>query len=577
MRQSAKELYAYWLNSAVIDEASRQELAEIAENDSEIEERFYRDLEFGTGGMRGIIGAGTNRMNIYTVRRASQGLADYVIRQNGEQAGVVIGYDTRYFSDIFAQETAKVLLANNIRVYLFDCVHATPEVSFAIRYYHAAAGVMITASHNPKEYNGYKAYGADGAQFPPEASDVIVAAINGKDIFQDVRVADSENWQSNSLLQMIGQEVDQAFLDAVCAQRINPDAIASVAEDFRLVYTPFHGTGLRPVTQVFERIGLKHVIVEPQQAKPDPSFPTVKSPNPEDREGFSLAIALAKKHNASLIIGTDPDADRVGVVVRDANGEYQTLTGNQTGALLCEYILSSKKEKGLLKPDSTIIKTIVTSELAQAIADAYDVHLINVLTGFKYIAEKIAGFEQSGKGVYEFGFEESYGYLPGTYARDKDAVGASMLIAEMAAVYQAKHMTLYDALMQLYQKYGFYREQTVSVVMPGKDGMQKMADIMQSIRTNLPDEFGGIGIETTQDYLNNTQYNSDGSTQQIGDFPSSNVLKFKLADKKTFVVIRPSGTEPKIKLYIGTAAETAADAESQMNYLSGAMRSYLAF
>ena len=575
MRKTSQQLYDYWLEHDNIDKEVKEELLSIADLKNEIEERFYRDLEFGTGGMRGIIGAGTNRMNIYTVRRATQGLAQYVLENNGANSGVVIGYDTRYLSDVFAKETARVLVANGIKTYLFDSIHATPEVSFAIRYYKAAAGVMITASHNPKEYNGYKAYGPDGAQFPPEASDAIVEVVNNCDIFKDVKVIDDSELETSDLFELIGKEVNEKFIDAVCEQAVNPDIIKEVGDDFKIVYTPLHGTGLRPVTAVLERIGMKNIIIEPKQAAPDPSFSTVKSPNPEEKEAFTNAIELAKENNASIIIGTDPDADRVGVVVRDSEGEYRVLTGNQTGALLCEYILSAKKAKNTLVPDSTIVKTIVTSDMGKAIAKNYGVKVVEVLTGFKYIAEKIAEFEKTGSNVYEFGYEESYGYLPGTYARDKDSVASVMLIVEMAAAYRAKNMTLYDGLIQLFERYGYHAEKTVSVVMPGKDGMKQISDTMKRIRENMPGELGGIKIKQTQDYLSGICRDADGETHSVGDFPTSDVLKFCLADDKTFVVVRPSGTEPKIKLYICTAASTAEEAQSQLNYMTGAVRGYL--
>lgn len=575
MENTAQQAYQQWLTSDAVDDASKQELEAIASDSKEIEERFYRYLAFGTAGMRGIIGAGTNRMNVYTVRHATQGLAQYVLAKGGADKGVVIGYDTRYFSDVFAREAARVLVANGIKVYLFTTIHATPEVSFAIRYYKAASGVMITASHNPKEYNGYKAYGPDGAQLPPEGSDMISAFLGKINIFTGIKTVSDEALDSSPLLNQIGEAVDEAFLNAVQKISIDPDVIASVADEFKLVYTPFHGTGLRPVTEILKRIGVKHVIVEPNQAKPDPAFPTVESPNPENPEGFAMAVELAKKENASMIVGTDPDADRVGVVVRDAEGEYRVLTGNQTGALLCEYILSSKQEKGLLSPKSTIITTVVTSDIGRAIAAHYGVQVVDVLTGFKWIAEKIAQFEETGENVYELGYEESYGYLPGTYARDKDAVGTVMLIAEMAAAYQAKGMTLYDGLMALYEKYGYYEDKTVSVVMPGKDGMQKMEEMMARVRGDMPAELGGVAIKVSQDFLAGKQYNADGSTEPIVGIPSSDVLKFMLADDKTFVAIRPSGTEPKIKLYLSSAAESRGEAESQVNYLLGAVRSYL--
>lgn len=575
MEKTAQQRYQDWMESSALDETSKQELAAIASDGKEIEERFYRYLGFGTAGMRGILGAGTNRMNLYTVRHATQGLAQYVLAKDGADKGVVIGYDTRYYSDTFARETARVLVANGIRVYLFTTIHATPEVSFAIRYYGSASGVMITASHNPKEYNGYKAYGPDGAQLPPEGSDMISSFLEKIDLFDGIKLIPDEELDNSPLLTRIGDEVDEAFLNAVQKISIDSDVIRSVADDFKLVYTPFHGTGLRPVTEILKRIGVKNVIVEPNQAKPDPAFPTVVSPNPENPEGFAMAIELAKKENATIIVGTDPDADRVGVVVRDAEGEYRVLTGNQTGALLCEYILSSKQAKGLLSPKSTIITTVVTSDIGRVIAAHYGVQVVDVLTGFKWIAEKIAQFEETGSNVYELGYEESYGYLPGTYARDKDAVGTVMLIAEMAASYQAKGMTLYDALMALYEKYGYYEDKTVSVVMPGKDGMQKMADMMAHVRSDMPSELGGVAIKTRQDFLSGKQVNADGSVEPIKDIPSSDVLKFMLADDKTFVAIRPSGTEPKIKLYLSSAAESRSEAQSQVNYLLGAVRSYL--
>ena len=575
MEQTAEQRYSYWLESGLEDEMVKKELSELKGNTKEIEERFYRPLNFGTAGMRGIIGAGANCMNIYTVRHATQGLAEYIRRQGTGDKGVVIGYDTRYYSDAFARETARVLVANGIKVYLFDTIHATPEVSFAIRYYGSASGVMITASHNPKEYNGYKAYGPDGAQFPPDATDVIAEVLDSFDIFKDVKTISDKELDGSLLLNIIGEEVNEAFLDAVYKQSIDRESIKKVADEFKLVYTPFHGTGLRPVTAILSRIGIKNVIVEPHQAVPDPAFSTVKSPNPEDKEGFNMAIELAKENNASLIIGTDPDADRVGVVVRDSEGEYRILSGNQIGALLCEYVLSAKKNKGTLSEKSTIIKSIVTSDMSNAIAANYGAQVVDVLTGFKYIAEKIAMFEKTGSNVYEFGFEESYGYLPGTYARDKDSVGAVMLIAEMAASYMAKGMTLYDGLMEMFERYGYYEEKTVSIVMPGMDGMKKMTETMRNIRENMPDELGGIAIKTKQDYLTGIQYNSDGTTCSVGDFSKSDVLKFKLADNKTFVAIRPSGTEPKIKLYLGTAAQSLAEAQSQVNYLLGAVRGYL--
>ncbi len=567
MRKGSLKLCEYWIESGVLSEDEICELKAASCDKDELEDRFYCDLEFGTAGMRGVLGMGTNRMNIYTVRRAAQGMSAYVNSKNANSDGVVIGYDTRYFSKEFARETAKVLVANGIKAYLFDVVHATPEVSFAIRYYKAAAGVMITASHNPKEYNGFKAYGPDGGQFPPDASDHVGNLVNSYDIFKDVKVADDKEFEESELLNIIGKEVDEAFLSAVLAQQINKNAISEVSDDFYLVYTPFHGTGLRPVSEILKRVGVKHLIIEPKQAVADPAFPTVKSPNPENKEGFKDAIELAKQNGASLVIGTDPDADRVGVIVLDSDGEYRTLTGNQIGALLCEYILSAKKRNNTLNQKTTIVKSIVTSELIQKIADNYGAHLENVLTGFKYIAEKIALYEQSGSNEFAFGLEESYGYLAGIYARDKDAVGASMLIAEMAADYKAKGMTLYDGLIDIYKRYGFYFEKTISITMAGKDGMEKMKQTTESIRENLPSELAGIEVFETQDYLDGVKYDKNGEKSDLVGFARSDVLKFLLADGKTFVVVRPSGTEPKIKIYLGTAAESEKDASEKIEYI----------
>ncbi len=573
MRKPSIDLYHEWLSQPVLEENERTELLQITADTAQIEDRFYCDLAFGTAGMRGVCGMGTNRMNRYTVRRAAAGLAQHIASEGGQNAGVVISRDIRRFSDIFARETAKVMVAAGIKVYFFESPHAVPEISFAVRRLGAAAGVMITASHNPREYNGFKAYGPDGGQLAMAASDRVVAAIQSLDMFGHTEMISDDELGQNPLFEMIGEAADQAFLDTVASHSINPEIITQTADDFSLVYTPFHGTGLRPVTAILDRIGVKNLIVEPHQAVADPDFSTVKSPNPEDMEGFALATELARRHNASLIVGTDPDADRVGVVVRDASGKYRTLSGNQTGALLCEYVLSAKQAKGVLTPRSAIIKSVVTTELIDAIAKAYNVTLFNVLTGFKFFADRIAKFEHEQSFTYEFGFEESYGYLPFPYVRDKDAVSTVMLICEMAASYHARGMTLYDGLIALYEKYGYYAEKTIPIVLPGKDGMERIAHIMQSTRENMPDEFGSIKIVRKQDFLENREYLSDGSSVALGDYPKSNVLKFYMADEATFVAIRPSGTEPKVKLYFSTAAGSMDKAEGQLNYIMGAVRS----
>ncbi len=559
-----KETYERWLNSDVLSAEDKAELASIAGNEKEIEERFYRELEFGTAGMRGILGIGTNRMNIYNVRRASQGVAKYVNSRGADaaKAGVLIGYDTRNFSRTFAEETAKVLTCAGVHVYLFPIVHSVPEVSFGIRELGCAAGVMITASHNPKEYNGYKVYGPDGGQLPPDAADVVVEAINSYDVFNDIKYISLEEAVETDMLTVPGTDLDEKFLDAVQSQQQNPEAVKAVADTFKLIYTPFHGTGSRPVQAILKRIGFKNVLVVKEQDTEDGNFPTVKSPNPENKEGFTIAIEMAKENDVDVIIGTDPDCDRVGIVVRDADGIYRTLTGNQTGALLVEYILRSKKEKGTLPANGVVIKTIVTTELAAAIAHSYGMEVMNVLTGFKYIGEKMTEFAETGSHTYLIGFEESYGYLVGTHARDKDGVVATMLIAEMAAYYKTKGMSLYEALQDIYKKYGYYAEKTVSFTMPGKDGMEKMAALLKDLRENPPTKVAGMNIVLYTDYMAQTIKDTKGGISPLKGLPKADVLKYNLSDDKTYFIVRPSGTEPKIKLYLGTFADSLEAAEA---------------
>ncbi len=559
-----KETYTRWLNSPAVDEQTKAELKAISNDEKEIEERFYRELEFGTAGMRGIIGAGTNRINVYNVRRASMGVAKYVNDEGADaaNAGVLIGYDTRNFSRIFAEETAKVLTANGVKVYLFPIVHSVPEVSFGIRELKCAAGVMITASHNPKEYNGYKVYGPDGGQLPPEAADVVVKAIDSYDVFDDVKFITLDEAKAKGLLEIPGKELDDKFITAVMKQQLNPEAVKEVADTFKIIYTPFHGTGSRPVQTVLKKIGFKNLIVVKEQDNEDGNFPTVKSPNPENKEGFTIAIELAKQNDVDVIIGTDPDCDRVGIVVRDAEGIYRTLTGNQTGALLVDYVLRSRKEKGTLPENGVVIKTIVTTELAAAIAESYGMEIMNVLTGFKYIGEKMTEFANTGNHTYLIGFEESYGYLVGDHARDKDGVVASMLIAEMAAYYKTKGKSLYEALQDIYKKYGYYAEKTVSVTMPGKDGMEKMSSMLGDLRENPPVKIGGMNVVLYTDYQSQTIKDARGGVSPLKGLPKANVLKYNLSDDKSYFMIRPSGTEPKIKIYLGTFADNMSSAET---------------
>ncbi len=561
-----KDIYNYWLTSEVLSAEDKNELKNL-KDETEIEDRFYRELEFGTAGMRGVLGIGTNRMNIYNVRRATMGVAAYVNSKgkNAANDGVLIGYDTRNFSRVFAEETAKVLASQGVKSYLFPIVHSVPEVSFGIRELGCSAGVMITASHNPKEYNGYKVYGDDGGQLPPDAANTVIDAINKCNVFDDVTYISFEEAKQKGLLIMVDNSIDEKFLETVKTQQLNPKAVEAVADSFKFVYTPFHGTGSRPIQEILKRIGFKNVIVVKEQDTEDGNFPTVKSPNPEDKEGFELAIKIAKENDVDVIIGTDPDCDRVGIVVRDANGEYQTLTGNQTGALLVEYILRSKKEQGTLPQNGVVIKTIVTTELAAAICKDYNIEIMNVLTGFKYIGEKMTEFAKSGSHTYLIGFEESYGYLVGTHARDKDGVVATMLIAEMAAYYKQKGISLYEAMENIYKKYGYFAEKTVSFTMPGKDGMEKMAALLASLRNNPPKSVNGMDISVYTDYKAQTITDKDGNVKELAGLPKADVLKYNLSDNKTYFIVRPSGTEPKIKIYLGTNASSQAEADEIIN------------
>ena len=558
--------YEKWLTSDVLQYNDKKELESIKNNTKELEDRFYRDLEFGTAGMRGVLGIGTNRINVYNVRHATAGVAAYVNKEGKQAAerGVLIGYDTRIMSREFAEETAKVLSKAGIKVYLFDTVHSVPEVSFGIRELGCAAGVMITASHNPKEYNGYKVYGPDGGQLPPEAVQIVIDEMTRTDIFS-IEYDDLDTAIANGDITVVGPELNEKFLEVVKTQQLNPKAVAEVADTFKLIYTPFHGTGSRPVKEILKRIGFKNVLVVKEQDTEDGNFPTVKSPNPENKEGFTIAIEMAKKNDVDVIIGTDPDCDRVGIVVRDADGVYRTLTGNQTGALLVEYILRSKQEQGTLPKDGVVIKTIVTTELAAEIAKSYGIETMNVFTGFKYIGEKMTEFAEKKNHTYLIGFEESYGYLIGTHARDKDGVVASMLIAEMAAYYKTKGMSLYEAMQEVYKKYGYFAEQTNAYTMPGKDGMERMASILAGLRDNKPVSVNGLNIAKTTDYLDQTITDDKGNTEPLLGLPKSNVLRYDLSDGKSYFIVRPSGTEPKIKLYMGTSSDSMEAATAILN------------
>ena len=523
-----------WLNSDKVDERTKKELLLL--NDDEIEDAFYKDLEFGTGGLRGIMGAGSNRMNIYTVRLATQGLANEIKSYGDKFAdmGVVIAYDSRNNSDIFAKECAKVLCANGIKTYLFESLRPTPELSFAVRHLKCFRGIVITASHNPKEYNGYKVYGEDGGQLPPQAADKIIEYISKTDIFDGVKITDDASYIS------LGENLDEEYIKAVTSQSMK----VSIPADFKVVYTPIHGSGNLLVRKALEKIGVNNVFVVPEQEAPNGDFPTVKSPNPENSEAFTLAIQYAKEKNADIIIGTDPDSDRIGVVVRDGNGEYFVLNGNQTGSLLCEFILRKQAENRPIE-NGAVIKTIVTTDLIKEIADSYNAETIDVLTGFKFIGEQIKLFEDNGEyDKFIFGLEESYGYLRGTYARDKDAVVASMLVCEMAADYKAKSMTLYDGLMSVFEKYGCFTEELMNITLTGISGAKQIEKIMDTLRNGENRELGGYKITEVRDY-------KDG----YNGLPKSNVLKFIL--ENGWVAVRPSGTEPKIKFYFSIKGKNA--------------------
>lgn len=556
--------YDFWVASNSFDEATKEELKAISGNDSEIKDRFYKDLEFGTGGLRGIIGAGTNRMNKYTVGKATQGLANYIINNNpdGKSMGVAIAYDSRNMSPEFAEMSALVLNANGIKAYVFDELRPTPELSFAVRYLGCTAGIVVTASHNPPEYNGYKVYWADGAQVVYPKDEGIIGEVNAINDFSLIKTIDKESAVKSGLFNVIGEKVDDEFVKNIINQAIRPQEVKK-AEDMIIVYTPLHGSGNKPVRRVLKEIGFKNVFVVPEQEMPDGTFRTVGYPNPEDPKAFTLAVNLAKEKNADIIIGTDPDADRIGVVIKNNNGEYDILTGNMTGALLTEYVLSGRKEKGMLPDNSAVIKTIVTTEMVRTIAENYNAKLFDVLTGFKFIGEKIKQFEEDNSYSYVFGFEESYGCLSGTYARDKDAVGASMLVCEMAAYYKNKGMTLYDGLMELYNKYGFYKEGVKSVTLKGVDGAEQILKIMEYLRNNTPKEFAGNEVIWAKDYKKKEFENIKTGEKETSPLPVSNVLYYNL-EGKAWLCVRPSGTEPKIKFYMGVKADSLKAADKKI-------------
>ena len=558
-----KEVYEQWIANPYFDEATKEELKSIAEDENEIKERFYMDLEFGTAGLRGIIGAGTNRMNIYVVRRATQGLANYIAKVDKKSQGVAIAYDSRHMSPEFAQEAALCLAANGIKAYIFETLRPTPELSFAVRHLGCVAGINVTASHNPPEYNGYKVYWEDGAQITPPHDSGIMGEVKAISDWNTVKTMDKAEAEKAGLFEVIGKEVDDAYMAELKKQVIHMDAIQAEGKNLKIVYTPLHGTGNIPARRILKELGFENVYVVKEQELPDGDFPTVSYPNPEAAEAFELGLKLAKEVDADLVLATDPDADRLGVRVKDKNGEYHDLTGNMSGCLLANYEISQRKAvNGSLPEDGALIKTIVTTNLADAIAKGYGVKLIEVLTGFKFIGQQILGFEKSGKGSYLFGFEESYGCLIGTYARDKDAIVATMALCEAAAYYKTQGKTLWDAMIEMYEQFGYYKDDIKAVTMKGIEGLQKIQDIMNSLRQNPPAEFAGHKVVAVRDYKSDTIKNLETGEVTPTGLPNSNVLYYELTND-AWVCVRPSGTEPKVKFYYGVKGTSLADADEK--------------
>ena len=558
-----REVYEQWIANPYFDEATKEELKNIADDENEIKERFYMDLEFGTAGLRGIIGAGTNRMNIYVVRRATQGLANYIAKVDKKSQGVAIAYDSRHMSPEFAEEAALCLAANGIKAYIFETLRPTPELSFAVRHLGCVAGINVTASHNPPEYNGYKVYWEDGAQITPPHDSGIMGEVKAISDWNTVKTMDKDEAVKAGLFEVIGKEVDDAYMAELKKQVIHMDAIQAEGKNLKIVYSPLHGTGNIPARRILKELGFENVYVVKEQELPDGDFPTVSYPNPEAAEAFELGLKLAKEVDADLVLATDPDADRLGVRVKDKNGEYHDLTGNMSGCLLANYEISQRKAvNGSLPEDGALIKTIVTTNLADAIAKGYGVKLIEVLTGFKFIGQQILGFENSGKGTYLFGFEESYGCLIGTYARDKDAIVATMALCEAAAYYKTQGKTLWDSMIEMYEQFGYYKDDIKAVTMKGIEGLQKIQEIMTSLRQNPPAEFAGHKVIAVRDYKEDTIKNLETGEVTATGLPNSNVLYYELTND-AWVCVRPSGTEPKVKFYYGVKGTSLEDADEK--------------
>ena len=565
------EQYRYWCEDEYFDEATKAELSKIKDDDDEIKERFYKDLEFGTGGLRGIIGAGTNRMNIYTVRRATQGLANYIIKQNAKDKGVAIAYDSRFMSPQFADEAALCLNANGIKAYVFETLRPTPELSFAVRTLGCTAGIVVTASHNPPEYNGYKVYWEDGAQITSPKDTDIIAEVAAVTDYNDVKTMSKEEAIAAHLYNVIGSDIDDKYMAELKKQIIHPEIIKEMADSIKIVYTPFHGTGNIPVRRILHELGFKHVYVVPEQELPDPKFTTLEYPNPEDPKAFTLALKLAKEKDADVVLATDPDADRLGIYAKDTEtGEYVPFTGNMSGMLIAEYILREKKKMGTLPDNAALVKTIVTTNLADALTYAYNVKLIEVLTGFKYIGEQIKLFEQNHNYEYVFGLEESYGCLAGTHARDKDAVVAVMCLCEVAAWCKYNGITVWDQMKKIYRQYGFYMEGIHTITLKGIDGAEQIKAIMDRLRANPPKEFDGLKVLKFRDYQKDTITDLATGNVTPSGLPKSNVLYFDM-ENDSWCCARPSGTEPKIKFYMGIKGRDLDDAGKKLESLKNAV------
>ncbi len=568
MSKDYKLRYEEWLNSAYIDEKSKIELIALGNNEKEIQDRFYKDLEFGTGGLRGIIGIGTNRMNIYTVRKATQGLANYILSKGKENKGVAIAYDSRNMSIEFSEETALVLNANGIKTYRFDALRPTPELSFAVRELGCVAGIVITASHNPAEYNGYKVYWEDGGQIVPPYDKEIIEEVNKIENFNQIKTISKEEAIERGLYNIIGKNIDDRYIEELKKLILNRETIEEMAKSVKIVYTPLHGTGNVLVQRILKELGFKNVYVVPEQEKPNGDFPTVSYPNPEDEKAFDLALKLAKKVDADIVLATDPDADRLGVYAKDVKtNEYKSFNGNMSGLLIAEYELSQKKANGVLLKNGALVKTIVSSNMANKMVKEYNIKLIEVLTGFKYIGEKIKEFEEENSYTYIFGYEESYGCLIGTYARDKDAISAVMALCEATAFYKKNGLTLWNQMINIYEKYGYYKEGLYSVTLEGIDGAEKIKEIMQRLRDNPIKNFGEFNVVAIRDYEKSIRTSLKDNKREKIELPKSNVLYYELENEEWFCV-RPSGTEPKIKLYLGIKANNIDEAKIRLEKLN---------